>query len=326
MSTRRPKRTTLVSPPHSFGLNSAPIDPPAHSKRFHLASTTQTTTIIVIVLGAIGGCILLLSLYRFIRHLCTRRSAPLPPVQPIAHHRQQQLALFAERSITPTHWPYLSTPQEFSPYEGSISLPPSKALSQPVSPLIQASIHSGENSLTESPPSSSHHRIPKLLGDHRRNSLSSVGSASLIPPSATHSSTHTSQNRRRLYSSASYTSTTSRSTVGLPHGPHSQVKIMLPAPLALTASDTGSSINIRPPVPADHWQNQGSIRLSVADMWAPTLHRTTSSDHIVPASTRPRGRLSKSASPSRQRTRLAQSASSNNVSRAPSPLNSEPLE
>ncbi|KAL4068355.1 hypothetical protein V8B97DRAFT_895906 [Scleroderma yunnanense] len=176
------------------------------------------------------------------------------------------------------------------------------------------------------PSLSRHHRIPKLLGDHRRNSLSSVGSASLIPPSATHSSTHTSQNRRRLYSSASYTSTTSRSTVGLPHGPHSQVKIVLPAPLALTASDTGSSINIRPPVPADHWQNQGSIRLSVADMWAPTLHRTTSSDHIVPASTRPRGRLSKSASPSRQRTRLAQSASSNNVSRAPSPLNSEPLE
>ena len=277
----------------------APIDTIAdrafHSKRFHLAeSISQTTSIIVIIVGAVGGCILLLSLYRFIRHFSSRRFAPLPPVQPIAHHRQQQLALFSERnngSLTPTQWPHLSTPQELSPYESSLSLPPSKEvdiLSQPVSPL-QPSFYSGENSLTELSSSGQidHRRMPKLSrpDDHRRNSIGSVGSAHFVRPSTAHSSSSTPPtlpHRRRLHSIASHTSIASRSSGGLPHGPHSQVKIVLPAPLAppLMPSNTGSTENVLFPVASDSWQNRGSVRLSVADMWAPSLHRTASDDQI----------------------------------------------
>lgn len=283
---------------------------------------------------------LLLSLYRFIRHFSSRRFAPLPPVQPIAHHRRQQLALFSEQnngSLTPTQWPHFSTPPELSPYESSLSLPPSKevdTLSQPVSPL-QPSFYSGENSLTESSSNGQldHRRIPKLSrpDDHRRNSVGSVGSTHFARPSTAHSSSSTPPtnthlpHRHRLHSIASHTSIASRSSGGLPHGPHSQVKIVLPALLApsLMPSNTGSTENILFPVAPDARQNRGSVRLSVADMWAPSLHRTASDDQITPSSTR--GRLSKSASPSRQRSRLVRPTSANNGSRAPSPLSSELL-
>lgn len=224
------------------------------------------------------------SLYRFIRRLASRRSAPLPPVQPIAHHRQQQLALLSERnngSFTPPLWPYLPTPQELSPSGSNLSLPPSKEIDT-VNPL-QASNYSGENSLTDSPSSGQidHLPLPKLAGidDYRRNSISSAGSIHFAPPSI-HSSTSTPSripHRHRLQSLASQTS---RSTVGLPHGPHSQVKIVLPAPLA-PPCNVGSSENVRLPVASDDGQqHRRSVRLSVADMWAPSLHRTASDDHI----------------------------------------------
>ena len=45
-------------------------------------------------------------------------------------------------------------------------------------------------------------------------------------------------------------------------------------------SNTGSTENVLFPVAPDSWKNRGSVRLSVADMWAPSLHRTASDDQI----------------------------------------------
>ncbi|KAG1716803.1 hypothetical protein ID866_401 [Astraeus odoratus] len=265
-----------------------------------ISGSEQTTTIIIIVVSAVGGLLLLFTLYRLIRHVCVPKSAPLPPIQPIAHHRQR-LARLAERNdgyLTPTRRSYLSSPQDFSPCMSDLSLPPAKeidTLPSRVSSLPDGP-HDGENTIIEShglrcSDGQVHHlRIPKLsIGeDHRRHSFSSMRSLSIVP-SVNHSSvsvpyTHPCiPHRTRVRSIASHTSVGSRNTVvGLPHDPRSQVKIVLPAPLSpnLAPYKARSRESMRYSVADDQWQDQDSAHLCVADLWTSTLHRSTSSDHI----------------------------------------------
>jgi hypothetical protein len=93
-----------------------------------------------------------------------------------------------------------------------------------------------------------------------------------------------------------------RSTiVGAPHGPLSQVRLVLPAPLApslhpyLSGSGAG-----RLSVDAGT-----SIHTTMVDMWAPTLHRSVSSDHIRPNSPAISATYRHGASPSKPRQRTS---------------------
>lgn len=276
----------------------------AHSRprrRFMLPGTSQTTTIIVVVVCAIGVLTLLYVFFRLTRRCWGRKSVPLPPVQPIAYQRQQ-LAQLAERnamSLTPTYPSRFSTPEDFSPCGSDFSLPPNReyigspSSSCRLSPLLDT-LPSGNVILTDFPtlsPSNGQageRLLPRAsMYDARRNSGSSVGSGSLRPPSTIHSSTSPYgpsrvARRSHLQSITSHHTTNTRHTIiGLPHSRHSPVQIVLPTPLAPAVapylSGSRSSENIRDLSAAE---SRGRTRLSVADPWTHTLHQFGSDGHL----------------------------------------------
>lgn len=69
--------------------------------------STGSIIAIVVVCACVGILVLALFLWRLIARFCRPSNpAPLPPVQELAHHREQQLAVLAERRTTsrPTTW------------------------------------------------------------------------------------------------------------------------------------------------------------------------------------------------------------------------------
>jgi hypothetical protein len=132
---------------------------------------------------------------------------------------------------------------------------------------------------------------PNPISDHtRRFSSSSSSSASSAPPSASVASrspsqatltTRTHSRRTGPASAVSSTSIRSRSSgrstiVGAPHGPLSQVRLVLPAPLAPSLHPYMSG----PEAGRLGVDAETSMCTTMVDMWAPTLHRSVSSDHI----------------------------------------------
>lgn len=289
-------------------------------KRFVLPGSNQTTTVIVLVVCAIGFLVLLYVSFSLIRRCWGRKSVPLPPVQPSAYQRQQ-LAQVAEQnivSLTPTYPSRLSTPRDSSPCRSDFSLPLSKEVGTP-SPsrrfsALPDTLPSGNVMLTDSPTFSApggqaDDRFisrASIYDGRRRSSGSSIGSGSLVPPSTIHSSTSaygppSVARRTRLQSTTSRHTTNRHTIVGLPHSPHSPVQIVLPAPLAhaLTPYISGSrsTENIRDLGAPD---SRGHTRLSVADQWTHALHQSESDGHLY--STRVAGRRPATASLSRLKT------------------------
>ncbi|KAI0724357.1 hypothetical protein C8T65DRAFT_733993 [Cerioporus squamosus] len=67
----------------------------------------STSTIVII--AVVSGCVVVLALtlfaWRLLARSCRRtRTVPLPPVQDLAHHREQQLSAFTDRNARPTTW------------------------------------------------------------------------------------------------------------------------------------------------------------------------------------------------------------------------------
>ncbi|TCD67537.1 hypothetical protein EIP91_012291 [Steccherinum ochraceum] len=97
----------MPSPPYP-----APNHTTSHSNSIRLVPRDSgglpTSTIIAIAVAC--GCVAILVLSLFLWRLLVRfcrpnHAAPLPPVQPLAHHREQQLAAFTDRNVvTPASW------------------------------------------------------------------------------------------------------------------------------------------------------------------------------------------------------------------------------
>ncbi|KAG0697781.1 hypothetical protein DFH29DRAFT_131408 [Suillus ampliporus] len=294
LTTRRSLLPFSMDPEHIFHYNSRRK---VAIQFFSGAGVNHTTTIIIVVLCAVVGMLILFGLFRFLRHRFARRSVPLPPVQPIAHYRKQRLTEFAERpdmSTTYSQSSRLSPSFGLSPAASDSSLLPPK--SDQTFPSRQSSLYlaeKGDDHGVPLPPAQGEEvlRTPNPVFNHaRRFSNSSLGSAPSTPPSAYVASRSPSQaTLPRSYprytgpasavSSASIRSTRSsgRSTiVGVPHGPHSQVKVILPVPLSPSLHPYLSGPEIgRLGVDA-----QTPMRTTMVDMWTPPLHRSVSSDHI----------------------------------------------
>ena len=62
--------------------------------------STSTIIIIAVVAGSVVVLVFVLFAWRVLARWCRRsRSVPLPPVQDLAHHREQQLAAFTDRKL-----------------------------------------------------------------------------------------------------------------------------------------------------------------------------------------------------------------------------------
>ncbi|OCH96610.1 hypothetical protein OBBRIDRAFT_13315 [Obba rivulosa] len=138
-----------------------------HYSRFHKRDdsggklSTSTIIIIAVVCGCVVVLVCSLFLFRLIFRICRpRESAPLPPVQPLAHHREQQLTSLSERKSTRPPTFFESDTLLPRPYSRHISNPSSSAASllPDVSelPSRQSSYHpedgvSGEDSSAPSP-------------------------------------------------------------------------------------------------------------------------------------------------------------------------------
>jgi hypothetical protein len=255
-------------------------------------TSNHTTTIIIIVVCAAAGMFILFCLFRLFRNSWARGSTPLPPMQPIALYREQRLTEFVERRNSLETHPrplYLSPPLDLSPAASdSSSLP---LIDGETFPSRKSSLYTAEKGDLQG-------AQPPLAEDlnflqnpsapfsrARRFSSSSLGSTPSTPPSASAASSSILQATlpcpypHRAASAASRTSRRStrssvrNTVVGVPHGPHSQVKVILPSPLAPSLHPYMSE-------PEEGWLGVDGSRMSVVDMWAPQLHRSVSSDHI----------------------------------------------
>ncbi|EPQ60913.1 hypothetical protein GLOTRDRAFT_113417 [Gloeophyllum trabeum ATCC 11539] len=112
-------------------------------------SGSNTTIIIAVVCGVVGGIIFAFVLWQFVWKLCRPKRAPLPPVQPLVHHRQVHAASFANRdSSRPATWfepTHLSVRHGSFPSGSDVSLIPS---SPGKSPSRQGSFHTEETTHT----------------------------------------------------------------------------------------------------------------------------------------------------------------------------------
>lgn len=296
--------------------------------------STSTIIIIAVVCGCVVVLVCSLFLFRLIIRVCKRQEpAPLPPVQPLARHREQQLAFISERKNTraSTFEPDTLDPR---PYSRHLSQPSSSAASllPDVSerPSRQSSYHpedgvSGEDSSAPSPVSfDSPLRMPNvqftdgLKGEGSIASSEDPGDATPPPPSMSPSfsvpiseassmnapypittraysnspsrssplrtgTRSMSQQRGRpmsAVSSASLRTTQSRSTLrGVPHSPHTNIQIVLPAPLAPElypypqAAQSQYTFSIAEDEPVD--------RNSVfADRWVPVGLQSMSTENL----------------------------------------------
>ncbi|KXN89820.1 hypothetical protein AN958_04824 [Leucoagaricus sp. SymC.cos] len=249
------------------------------------SALSRTTLIIIIVCAAVGGLVLLIILFRAIRSCRSRNTAPLPPIQPLAHHREHQLAQF-EASLHPhtydkslltaprpphspqfgssktsllgstssPHTSYTPTPTgegseelNLAPLEPESPLPgyPGFNLSTPPTSSLNIN-NSPTTSRTNTPPASS---APSSFARHSK-SLPRLSRDDQARP----------HHHRPLSVASSLSRISSRR--GLPHGLHSQVQIILPAPLAPRISRTSSHQSLHDyDIPGD--------RMTIVDRWVP---------------------------------------------------------
>ena len=277
------------------------------------------TLLIVIIFSTLGAIVLLFILIRVVKSLSST-SNPLPPPQPLAHHREQFANFHDSDSVSrPQSWynlDHISTPQpETIDSESSLlgmgfrthshrlsgtdeggageyfAVPPvdfSETLAVP-NPRFHARPGSSSSYASSSelsmpfPRSSTPPPLPPLPSgpseypgpvpaSRPRISTSSMGSYS--------------GRRQRPVSMSSMHSIQSKSgRRGLPHGPHSQMHIILPAPLApeanantsvpgtqsLAPSSQGGSpySTLRRPI-SRREISDGYDRRSMVDRWVPT--------------------------------------------------------
>lgn len=232
--------------------------------------------IIVIAVSGLVGCIVIL----FLVFRCCRRpkSTPLPPIQPLAHHREKEL----------NHLPHPRVPHI------SVGLTQPGRYGSDTSLLKPSREPSFQTDESLGVPSSSHHSLlvppsPSTNATHHSSPLSAE-SQSDGPSSITHqylpttrparstSRTRSRQPRSRMNSTVSTHSNTAQTSTrspnairGAPHSTLSNVQIVLPTPLA---PQLQNHMVTTPSVVGNH--EDPVERGGIADGWTPTPSRTTS--------------------------------------------------
>ncbi|KAI0651657.1 hypothetical protein C8Q79DRAFT_49834 [Trametes meyenii] len=264
-----------------------PDDPPRLARRATDSGaklSTSTIIIIAVVCASVVFLVFALFLWRNLARSCRRsRKVPLPPVQDLAHHREQQLAAFADRATAsrPSTWadPSMLHPRAYSGHFLSASAsnaslirhssdlpsrPPTRENSWAVESVPSAE---GSPSPNASPLSTDDLRAPNpsyfSVGANPHTSMMSVASDSsdalvTSPSDITHSAESSaslvhnaaaparprpprgSRSRSRPLSVVSsagtahsvHTSRSMNTLRGPAHSIHSNIQIVLPAPLA----------------------------------------------------------------------------------------------
>ena len=255
-------------------------------------------TIIIIVLGSVGGVFITLLFWHLLfRSSRSSRSAPLPPVQALVHEREQQLAAFTvhqntsvpriffdDRPSSPVRHrhgsnvsliPHIENSSANNSYRG-VSLythetddgveGASTSHGNPLHPSAPhfSPPHPPFNASSASLPSSNDHTSEPT-------SLTPVGSTSASPSRSARRPNPRSRPRpfSVVSNGTSHTATTARSRSSIraaPHAPHSNVQIVLPAPLApdlypSVADEHGRKFLVGDVAYGDNW------RSSLADKW-----------------------------------------------------------
>lgn len=200
-------------------------EPPGFSSTSSLdkgMAVVELSKTLIIVIAASGSVVYVALLFFIFKCLGRSKSAPLPPIQPLAHQREReskyisypdtprrsmvtdQVSLFGSRtsskpSLLPSYRTDESSIAPFSSYHSPPPLPP-----LPTDIVYWPGAQSVESGSDEQPPSLGHARPRK---HSRSNSL---------PSASTHVSTRSARTGIR----------------GAPHSRHSQVEVVLPTPLA----------------------------------------------------------------------------------------------
>jgi len=264
---------------------------------------SRQTIIIIAVCASIGGIILCCLLFRTLR-MCLRPSGtvPLPPIQPLAHQRERQLAKLEDDNVRAQSWydnSSLAAPNAMglvSPNGSKLSLLGKESLGS--SPSRHTSFTPTTDNLppweldSSKPPSPSFHTL-----HHESSMTSSDTYTSSSPPMSPQIPVvrqqdadisallpvPLSQRPRPLSVSSTHStvkSRVSRGTIrGVPHGRHNQVQIVLPAPLALMDSLLQSHESRAASNPDRH---------SVVDRWVPVGRDSALTSTLPSSSRRPR--------------------------------------
>lgn len=260
--------------------NAAPNRSFTHHRRdFNIGQLSQTTSIIIIACAGLAGVLLVLAVSRLVSRSASRsRSAPLPPRQELAHRREHQLARRARdestyafdsarlkvdsgiassstASLIPTAPSLATQDASGSEQEAGLFSPPA-VYGYPRRPFSDVPSSAGSLSSDLSPLPSP--RIPSV-GSLREASPSRRVSRISASGLSSHNS------HRAPTSRSNHRSPSSRFS-GTPHGPHSNVQIVLPAPLAPQVYQhmVGAEDSRGRPIS----QAESSIRLAaMADPW-----------------------------------------------------------
>ncbi|KAF8499192.1 hypothetical protein F5888DRAFT_1688439 [Russula emetica] len=230
----------------------------------------HTTLIIIIAVSAsVGGLLLMFFIWRILSRLSRPKSAPLPPRQSLVHHRELQLAVFTEYKDAGI--PKTLTDGSYIHETSDATLDSSDGI--PLHPPSPQFFSSG------TPPSRSSSSLRSSNDDSPRSS------GAVTPPTQISTSTSPSQSSRRpmnrsgplprplsTFSTNSRQSVSRQSIRAAPHAPHSNVQIVLPAPLAPglyeeTASD--GPLLQRTLTRNNSYSAPDSWRRSLADSWIP---------------------------------------------------------
>lgn len=253
------------------------------------------TIIIIAASASVGAVLVTLLLWRILSRLSrSSRSAPLPPRQALVHQREQQLAAFTGHQNVSVPRNFLDVRPSAPVRHGSnASLIPhvdnSSANTSYRASLYTHETDDGTEGLSTPPRNPLHPPTPHFFAPHppRNSSSTSLpssndhtsGPTSLVATGST--SVSPSQSLRRtnprprprpfsmVSNGTSHTGMTARSrstTRGAPHAAHSNVHIVLPAPLAP---------NLYPPVAGEHGRKSlvgdtaygDNWRNSLADKW-----------------------------------------------------------
>jgi hypothetical protein len=282
-----------------FTLTPLPTSPslPHFPRDVQSRGLRHSTVIIIAASASVGGLLLVIILWRFLSHLFRPKSAPLPPRQAPVHQRELQLVAFTEHKNASV--PQILTDDSFSGhihYGSDSALLPSNVGDLPPSTSNPVSSYETDETTLDSSygnrlhPPSPHFFPPRIPHTPSSSSLPSSGddsapsSDAATPPTPLSTSVSASPSFRRArnrsghqprpMSSASistlHTARSRQSVRAAPHAPHSNVQIVLPAPLAPNLYDSERITSDRPRVQSMFGREStysDSWRTSLVDTW-----------------------------------------------------------
>ncbi|PCH33452.1 hypothetical protein WOLCODRAFT_93525 [Wolfiporia cocos MD-104 SS10] len=322
--------------------------------------STSTIIIIAVVCGAVVGLALVLFLWRALRRLCSRKkSNPLPPVQLLAHERAEQIAAAVERktfydadsirglayghaasdaSLTPGgsvfgsrqnsyHADDATSTDNISALGPPISvddLAPPQPSFNPHTSTYSVSSSSGSNDGVSASPSAA-------LSEVSTRSRGVSPSEYPAPTRRPGRSVPRSQSRPiSLASVNTFQSTQSRTSIlcGPPHSRHSNIQIVLPAPLAPESypypTDDGYSSARNSYISQQDESDRRSARI---DQWVSGGTRLMSVSHVTGGIARPGpGKCRSMSTNPRIPSNLSQSTTASSSGRVPRRAQSQPRE